>query len=314
MCPSHLVMCGEFLGKDLLTILLKDSGHSWEKVPFGPRMNAFAKSKHSCKPLFDFATPLSMERESELEIAFEQFHKDKMHFQDNGLSAIRHEEVKTLKGSNWLNDSVINLCFDALQVRDKLRTSELFEDRTIVTKNCFMKTYFAQLLLSGVHEHQSLMDASRKHDIFNQDRLFFPVNVDNNHWVLVVVFVQERIITVFDSLHDKNKLHGEPRKHENLLLLFFHFLCNEHRSRTNGMPLEGEWTLHAQPPRWTPTQNNGDDCGVYICMFADLLSLGCVLDFQPDQAVNYRKMLALNIFNNTVTENYNPQRLSLIHI
>ena len=46
-------------------------------------------------------------------------------------------------------------------------------------------------------------------------------------------------------------------------------------------------------------------------MFADLLSLGCVLDFQPDQVVNCRKMLALNIFNNTVTENYNPPRRSM---
>ena len=41
-------------------------------------------------------------------------------------------------------------------------------------------------------------------------------------------------------------------------------------------------------------------------MFADLLSLGCVPDFQPDKVVNHRKKLALNIFNNTVTKNYKP--------
>ena len=46
-------------------------------------------------------------------------------------------------------------------------------------------------------------------------------------------------------------------------------------------------------------------------MFADLLSMGCVLDFQPDQVVNHRKMLALNIFNNTVTKNCNPPRWSM---
>ena len=68
------------------------------------------------------------------------------------------------------------------------------------------------------------MDVTRNYDMFNQERLFFPVNIGNYHWVLVVVFVQERVIAVFDSMHDKDdKLHGEPRKHENLLLLFFVF-------------------------------------------------------------------------------------------
>ena len=135
MCPSHLVVCGEFLGKDLLTILLEDSCHSWKEVHFGPSMDAFAKSAFSCKPLFDFVTPLSTETEMELEIAFNQKDKGKMHIQDNDLLPIRHEGVESLKGTTWLNDSVINLCFDALQVRDKLLTSECFYDQTIVTKN-----------------------------------------------------------------------------------------------------------------------------------------------------------------------------------
>ena len=64
VCPSQLDLCGEFLGKDLLTILPKDSRHSWKTVPSGPPLNAFAESAFSCKPLFDFVTPLSIESES----------------------------------------------------------------------------------------------------------------------------------------------------------------------------------------------------------------------------------------------------------
>ena len=50
-------------------------------------------------------------------------------------------------------------------------------------------------------------------------------------------------------------------------------------------------------------QENGHDCGVYVCMFADLLSLGCDIgEITPSQVQNYRKKLAWNIMKDEITK------------
>ena len=52
----------------------------------------------------------------------------------------------------------------------------------------------------------------------------------------------------YNMYYNHSSMPSKPWKCENLLLLFFCFLCNEHKFCTNGMPLRGEWTLHVQPP------------------------------------------------------------------
>ena len=82
-----------------MTILSEDSGNPCKNEPFGSHINAFVDSDVSCKPLFAFMTPFTMERESELEIAFTQEDKQKMCIQDNSLLAINHKDVESSKGT-----------------------------------------------------------------------------------------------------------------------------------------------------------------------------------------------------------------------
>ena len=88
------------------------------------------------------------------------------------------------------------------------------------------------------------------------------------------------------------------------LFLLFHFLADKHLCR-KGIPLPGKWSLFGQPPYQCPRQANGGDCGVYTCMFADLLSLGHALDFTPDHVQNHRKRLALALWQR---DKYNVKR------
>ena len=45
----------------------------------------------------------------------------------------------------------------------------------------------------------------------------------------------------------------------------------------------------------TPKQENGFDCGVFTCMFADFLSAGYPLSFSQDHITRCRERIALSI-------------------
>ena len=59
----------------------------------------------------------------------------------------------------------------------------------------------------------------------------------------------------------------------------------------------------------TPQQQNGYDCGVFVCMFANLLSLGYPLHFGQEHATMYRQMM-LEWVESGCTD---PQALREIH-
>ena len=209
---------------------------------------------------------------------------------------LSHKDVKKLRHDKlvpneekWLNDNLINLCFWALQQRDKQCVWK--RKKKIQTKNLFFMTHFAAFLTNSIQiKYKLLAPFTQNFDIFEHHRLFFPVNIDDNHWICVVIIVKEQTIAAFDSFGGN---------HDNLLLLFFRFLCNEHKFR-KGEPLKGEWTLLSKVES-TPIQKNCHDCGVYTCMFADCLSLGCKIDFTPSDVTTYRKKLAWIMLKDEIT-------------
>ena len=140
------------------------------------------------------------------------------HAEDSCGHSVCHEDVLTLKGTSWLNDKVIDLCFWALQQRDSKTLWNL--QKRVATRNLFFRACFAVMLTTDTcMDCKNLAMWTKNADIFEQDRLFFPVNINQSHWVCVVVCVKEQKIVVFDSMGNK---------HEKLVLLFFCFLCNEH--------------------------------------------------------------------------------------
>ena len=55
--------------------------------------------------------------------------------EDSCGHSVDHEDVLTLKGTSWLNDKVIDLCFWALQQRDSKKLWNL--QKQVATQNLF---------------------------------------------------------------------------------------------------------------------------------------------------------------------------------
>ena len=124
-------------------------------------------------------------------------------------------------------------------------------------------------------------------DIFALDKIFFPVNQNNQHWVCVVVYMQEKRI----EYHDSTGGTGHQYLHQ-----VWRYLRAEYKDKKR-QPMPDacrEWEL--VPGRGDgPRQLNCYDCGVFTCMFCNFLSSGRPLTFDQQHANGYRNYMALRL-------------------
>jgi sentrin-specific protease 1 len=211
-----------------------------------------------------------------------------------GTDSVRRESMHRLQPGKWLNDEIIHYFFKMLAIRDE-KMSQADPSRK---RSHFFKSFFVTKQLNeghddpnmeGKYEYKNVERWSRfapGGDLFNLDKIFFPINTNRSHWICAVVFFKEKRIQMYDSM-------GAGGMH--YLKHIFRYLQDEHRAKKGcPMPDLDEWTL-VPCTRDTPSQQNGFDCGVYLCMFLDFLSMDCPLVFSQEHINRCRERIALSI-------------------
>ena len=74
---------------------------------------------------------------------------------------------------------------------------------------------------------------------------------------------------------------------------------DEHKSLyfDEDLPDQKEWKLYAETPV-CPGQTNGNDCGIFVCMFADYIANGWPLIFNQSHINTCRERITLGILRN----------------
>ena len=75
----------------------------------------------------------------------------------------------------------------------------------------------------------------------------------------------------------------------------FRYLKDEYRRISSGEELDGRGWKWRKYPKNLPQQNNTNDCGVYVCMFADFLSQDLPLLFSQQEIGVCRERIAVAI-------------------
>ena len=128
-------------------------------------------------------------------------------------------------------------------------------------------------------------------DIFNLDKIFFACNVNKSHWCCVVIFMQEKRIQFYDSMHASGKYY---------LNHLMNYIVDEWNDKKSGnLPDAEKWKLVKCEPD-VPHQKNGFDCGVFTCMFADYLSCDKKFNFHQDLMVRCRESIALALMDGNI--------------
>lgn len=181
---------------------------------------------------------------------------------------------------------------------------------------------------------QRLSQPPQGKDIFELDKVVFPINQSGMHWVCAVLFVQEKRLQFYDSLG------GDGSEY---LEFLFRYVQDEHLDKKKQpLPDVREWQLipcqedtprqlNGALGRWQrrccrvkslrrwPSRNvfllltpfvvfspflfvSGYDCGVFTCMFADFVSRDAPLTFDQSHVAECRERIALSILQGTALE------------
>ncbi|PAA66090.1 hypothetical protein BOX15_Mlig008901g1 [Macrostomum lignano] len=191
---------------------------------------------------------------------------------------VTREELRSLAGLNWLNDNIVNFYMQLIAARSA------DEQLGLPKVHAFSTFFYTKLSSSG---YASVRRWTRKVDIFSCDILLCPVHLHNNHWTLCIVDLRCRNIIYLDSL----SMGGGA----SCLPLMRQYLADEHRDKKSGAELPDLSDYQLIRETGAPQQENGSDCGVFTCKFADYYCKQKDFTFSQDNMPYFRKRITVEI-------------------
>ncbi|CAG8481304.1 2679_t:CDS:2 [Paraglomus occultum] len=166
--------------------------------------------------------------------------------------------------------------------------------------------------LSFKYDYASVQRWTKKTCIFGKSIVFVPVNVTENHWLLVVIWIKserrERI-EIWDSMGGeeyKREIGDVLKKY--LMDEYARYMedCERRKIEVKN-EIENEienWPVIVKFDIQTPheKQTDGSSCGVLVCLFAKALAEGYkendIIDIalQSESATKYRKVIAVELW------------------
>ncbi|PWN40155.1 cysteine proteinase [Ceraceosorus guamensis] len=188
---------------------------------------------------------------------------------------VNNRNLQRLRPGQWLDDESIN--FYAVLINNRsndmreLRAAALEGERKRAKKaqgywdvHAFQTHMFVKIQREG---HAGVKRWTKKVDVFSKDRIIFPVNRSNSHWVTAAINLRQRRFEFYDSMtggwaHDA--------AHALRAWLEAEWLAKK-ASSFDGKTLDTSgWDVYDCPTN--PQQENGSDCGVFTVLMMEHLS------------------------------------------
>lgn len=208
---------------------------------------------------------------------------------------ITGENIKTLKDYEWLDSIVISFYVKMLMKRGEV-------NQETMPKVFGFGTEFWTEYEREDFDYESTQLLTNGFDLFDYDIILVPVYVNDNHWTLAVIYINEDkiVIQYYDSLGGEN---------EELLDQLVEYLREEHLNR-KGVPLIT--TFYRQ--YYKKQQENDFDCGAIVCSIAESLSrnekIECQL-FREEDMAKFRRVMIYEICSGQMLKRTNRNRKKL---
>jgi sentrin-specific protease 1 len=117
-----------------------------------------------------------------------------------------------------------------------------------------------------------------------------PINLENKHWTLAVVYVQERRIHYYDSMSGGGDRH---------LKAIRQWLADECEQKQNTVLDVRQWQL-VHMEEHIPQQCNGFDCGIFAIVCASFISDNLPLLYSQLELADMRLKVCAAIMRGTI--------------
>jgi len=172
-----------------------------------------------------------------------------------------------LRPGKWLNDNIIDFYMHMLR--------EKFQSRICAFSSFFSRKFDSGYNYSSVKQWFTKLKCRVKFQ--DLEKIFLPCNIHGKHWILIVLNPPEKKIQIYDSLY--------PHDVKNLGKMMQNYVADEVQMHFDIEEIK------------SPQQLNGDDCGVFVCMFAKMLIMGIPLakKFQQHEINSFRAEMLYDI-------------------
>ncbi|KAF3936154.1 hypothetical protein ABW19_dt0201871 [Dactylella cylindrospora] len=190
-----------------------------------------------------------------------------------GGCPITPRNLKTLSGSQWLNDEVINAYIHLVKERANVGGAT-----HLILLNSMFVTSLKDHGYSRVSRWAKRAGAGGE-KILSLDGVIIPIH-RNYHWTLSFINVKKKQFEYYDSLAGN----WDP------ISLLREFMKQE----VGAKYVDSEWKDY-YPRDKTPQQKNGVDCGVFLCKTAEVICRDGIMSFSQDDIPKIRRMMQVEL-------------------
>ena len=117
------------------------------------------------------------------------------------------------------------------------------------------------------------------------DKIYFPININNNHWSLAIIFMISKKITYCDSLDQHGMIY---------INALMQWIIDEAVNKNITPQERGDWMFDNST---CPKQTNNCDCGIFTIMCANYNLDNLELSYNQNDMLNFKTKLGINIIN-----------------
>ena len=190
---------------------------------------------------------------------------------------MKRRDYRSLAGRNLLNDKIIDEYLQLIRLRNVSEELPKVYPLPTHTYSWLEEDYDRNfpLVLRWFHE-----------DLTEMEVLLVPIH-KANHWSLVVIDIRKASLFYYDSIQGNRKRSSAPRVCKKFI---------EHYARMKGKAL----SLKVKIIENAPLQENGYDCGVFVCQNAEKIARDAAVLTRQEDMPNARVRMLKEIFFGTL--------------
>ncbi|KAK9806875.1 hypothetical protein WJX72_005789 [[Myrmecia] bisecta] len=186
---------------------------------------------------------------------------------------VTYKNLRTLRGSGWLDDEVVNLYLRLVQEHnERLRGLGYHGIPDVAILSSFFWTRVTYT--AAKYDYPGVQRWTRRNPVLHKDLLLIPINHSNVHWCLACIDLKAGVISYYDSMAG-NGLSGHGEAH--VLPTLLRWLRDEMADKKHPLPI-GQWQLRVVR-KGVPQQRDSCSCGVFACVYAERLAFGQAFTF-----------------------------------
>ena len=202
-----------------------------------------------------------------------------------------------LRNATWLHDEIINSYLTLLQTRDSdlCRIGGCRGRRSL-----FFSSFFLEVLLPSRGRQRYIYNFSQvakwtKCNVFDTKCLFFPLNLENSHWVLITVDMATCTVHYWDPMGGVSWIHIKG---------IVRWLRDEAEDKDVTAHSNTQWAVIVEKTTRCggrlPEQRSSTECGVLLILCVSALSIDSPLDYTEDDAPIARRRIGCDLIRQSL--------------